>query len=99
VTAERNGEFIEFDLDDLDEVTFISRSEEGVLAFTMYYLVEDYGGHKELSKSNSSAYVEMSGICNDLEFSRLDELIDLQRRIGKTLDCRERLLQYCQSIL
>lgn len=96
--ALRDKEFVEIDYDDLEDLTVIARSEQGILAYLFFYLVEDLGGAQHLNQGNHESE-SLLRLNSQLQFKHLEDIIDFQRRSGSEINCHDLLLNYTRSIL
>ena len=91
-------DFIEVDFEDPEELLVISRSYQGLIAYLMYYIIEDAGGEATIKSDRPEFLEELREFSEKMNFSFLNEVIKLQNDICKELNAIDLLLNYTNSL-
>lgn len=91
-----NKDFIKIDYEDADEVIVISESYQGLIAYLIYYIVEDMGGAEEIE--NTDTLKELAAFSKTIGFRYLIDIIEFQKINCKEIELSSLLIEYTRSI-
>tara|TARA_R110002124_G_scaffold57984_6_gene162069 strand:- start:65 stop:589 length:525 start_codon:yes stop_codon:yes gene_type:complete len=95
--AMRGEEYLEIDWENIEDITLIARSEQGLLSYVFFYLIEDLGGANQLMNQKQD-YESLLQLSREMGFEHLKAVIEFQRNHGADFNCVDLLLEFTLSI-
>jgi hypothetical protein len=94
----RGTRYVEIDMEDPENVLEIGSSSQALLAYLLYYIIEDLGGTRRIRNGPGDSERRVRALASRLGFTHLDELLNLHAAVAAEPEAIAKLLAYTDSL-